>query len=258
MQALYGRNGESPLCVVAAATPTDCFTMAFEACRIALEHMTPVILLSDAFIGNGSSAWRIPDDEDFPAIKPHFVDPDKMGADWKPYARDAETQVRYWALPGTPGFQHRVGGLEKDFNTSVISTDGANHEKMVKIRAAKIARIADDIPELKIQGDTGAKTVLVGWGGTYGHLLTAANELNAEGTPVALAHFRYINPLPKNALEELAKFDNIIVAELNTGMFADYLQSKMHGKDIRRINKIEGQPFMVKEIVDGVKNILND
>ena len=181
-----------------------------------------------------------------------------MGADWKPYARDAETQVRYWALPGTPGFQHRVGGLEKDFNTSVISTDGANHEKMVKIRAAKIARIADDIPELKIQGDTGAKTVLVGWGGTYGHLLTAANELNAEGTPVALAHFRYINPLPKNALEELAKFDNIIVAELNTGMFADYLQSKMHGKDIRRINKIEGQPFMVKEIVDGVKNILND
>ena len=224
MQALYGRNGESPLCVVAAATPTDCFTMAFEACRIALEHMTPVILLTDAFIGNGSSAWRIPEEEDFPAIKPHFVDPDKMGA----------------------------------FNTSVISTDGANHEKMVKIRAAKIARIADDIPELKIQGDTGAKTVLVGWGGTYGHLLTAANELNAEGTPVALAHFRYINPLPKNALEELAKFDNIIVAELNTGMFADYLQSKMHGKDIRRINKIEGQPFMVKEIVDGVKNILND
>lgn len=258
MQALYGRNGESPLCVVAAASPTDCFTMAFEAARIAMEHMTPVILLTDAFIANGSSAWRIPEEEDFPTIKPHLIDPAKVGEAWKPYAREAGNLVRWWALPGTEGFQHRVGGLEKDFKTSVISTDGANHEKMVRTRAEKIARIADDIPALKIQGNKEAQTVLVGWGGTYGHLLTAANKLNAEGVPVALAHFRYINPLPKNALEELAKYDNIIVAELNTGMFADYLQGKMHGKDIRRINKIEGQPFLVKEITDGVKNILND
>ena len=258
MQALYGRNGESPLCVLAAASPTDCFTMAFEAARIAMEHMTPVILLTDAFIANGSSAWRIPEEDEFPAIKPHFVDPAQVAEGWKPYSRDVKNMVRYWALPGMPGAQHRVGGLEKDFNTSVISTDGANHEKMVRTRAEKVARIADDIPALQIQGDKDAKTILVGWGGTYGHILTAANELNAEGTPVALAHFRYINPLPANALEELAKYETIIVAELNTGMFADYLQSKMHGRDIRRINKIEGQPFLVKEIVDGVKNILNE
>ena len=220
--------------------------------------MTPVILLTDAFIGNGSSAWRIPEEEDFPAIKPHFVDPDKMGADWKPYARDAETQVRYWALPGTPGFQHRVGGLEKDFNTSVISTDGANHEKMVKIRAAKIARIADDIPELKIQGDTGAKTVLVGWGGTYGHLYTAAEELNKNGRKVAFAHFRYINPLPRNTREVLSRYKTVICAELNTGMMADYLQTRVPGLQIKRINKIQGQPFLVQEIMDGVINIMDE
>ncbi len=258
MQALYGRNGESPLCVVAAASPTDCFTMAFEAARIAIEHMTPVILLTDAFIANGSSAWRIPEESDFPEIKPRFVSKSQIEEGWKPYSRDEKDMVRYWALPGTEGAQHRVGGLEKDFRTSVISTDGANHEKMVMVRREKIARIADYIPELQIQGNPGAKTVLVGWGGTYGHLLTAANELNAEGTPVALAHFRYINPLPKNALEELGKYDNIIVAELNTGMFADYLQSKMPGCNIHRINKIEGQPFMVREITEGVKHILND
>ncbi len=258
MQALYGRNGESPVAVVAPASPTDCFTMAFEAARIAIEHMTPVILLTDAFIANGSSAWRIPEESDFPEIKPRFVSKSQIEEGWKPYSRDEKDMVRYWALPGTEGAQHRVGGLEKDFRTSVISTDGANHEKMVMVRREKIARIADYIPELQIQGNPGAKTVLVGWGGTYGHLLTAANELNAEGTPVALAHFRYINPLPKNALEELGKYDNIIVAELNTGMFADYLQSKMPGCNIHRINKIEGQPFMVREITEGVKHILND
>ncbi|MDE6096621.1 MAG: 2-oxoacid:acceptor oxidoreductase subunit alpha [Muribaculaceae bacterium] len=253
MQALYGRNGESPLCVVAAASPTDCFTMAFEAARIAIEHMTPVILLTDAFIANGSSAFRIPEEEDFPEIKPNFVTKEQLENGWKPFDRDAETFARYWAVPGTEGAMHRVGGLEKDFKTSVISTDGPNHEHMVNVRREKIARIADNIPELKLQGDENADTVLVGWGGTYGHILTAANELNAEGTPVAVAHFRYINPLPKNALAELGKFKRVIVAELNTGMFADYLQQHMPGKEILRINKIEGQPFLVKEIVDGVK-----
>lgn len=253
MQALYGRNGESPVCVVAAASPTDCFTMAFEAARIAIEHMTPVILLTDAFIANGSSAFRIPEEKDFPEIKPNFVSAEQIEKGWKPFDRDAETYARYWAIPGTEGAMHRVGGLEKDFTTSVISTDGPNHERMVKVRREKIARIANDIPELKLQGDENADTVLVGWGGTYGHVLTAATELNKEGTPVALAHFRYINPLPKNALDELKKFKRIIVAELNTGMFADYLQQHMPNKEILRINKIEGQPFLVKEIVEGVK-----
>ncbi len=253
MQALYGRNGESPLCVVAAASPTDCFTMAFEAARIAIEHMTPVILLTDAFIANGSSAWRIPEEKDFPEIKPNFVSQEQLAKGWKPFDRDEETYARYWAVPGTEGGMHRVGGLEKDFNTSVISTDGPNHERMVNVRREKIARIANDIPELKLQGNAEADTVLVGWGGTYGHVLTAANRLNAEGTPVALAHFRYINPLPKNAIDEFKKFKRIIVAELNTGMFADYLQQHIPGKEILRINKVEGQPFLVQEIIDGVK-----
>ncbi len=253
MQALYGRNGESPLCVVAAASPTDCFTMAFEAARIAIEHMTPVILLTDAFIANGSSSWRIPEEKDFPEIKPNFVSQEQLAKGWKPFDRDEETYARYWAVPGTEGGMHRVGGLEKDFNTSVISTDGPNHERMVNVRREKIARIANDIPELKLQGNAEADTVLVGWGGTYGHVLTAANRLNAEGTPVALAHFRYINPLPKNAIDELKKFKRIIVAELNTGMFADYLQQHIPGKEILRINKVEGQPFLVQEIIDGVK-----
>ncbi|MFG6426531.1 MAG: 2-oxoacid:acceptor oxidoreductase subunit alpha [Muribaculaceae bacterium] len=255
MQALYGRNGESPLCVVAAASPTDCFTMAFEAARIAIEHMTPVILLTDAFIANGSSAWRIPEESDFPEIKPNFVSKEQLENGWKPFDRDMETLARYWAIPGTEKGMHRVGGLEKDFKTSVISTDGPNHEHMVKVRKEKIARIANDIPELQIQGnpDADADTILVGWGGTYGHILTAATELNAEGIPTAVAHFRYINPLPKNALSELKKYKRVIVAELNTGMFADYLQQHLPNKEILRINKIEGQPFLVKEIADGVK-----
>lgn len=252
MQALYGRNGESPLCVLAAASPTDCFTMAFEASRIAIEHMTPVILLTDAFIANGSSAWRIPEASDYPEIKPHYVSGDMIENGWKPFDRD-DNMVRYWALPGTPGAMHRVGGLEKDIKTSVISTDGKNHEEMVRIRREKVARIADDIPELTVSGDKDADTILVGWGGTYGHLLTAANELNGEGTKVAFAQFRYINPLPKNALEVLRGYKRIIVAELNTGMFADYLQMHLPGKEILRINKVEGQPFMVREIVEGVK-----
>ncbi len=258
MQALYGRNGESPLCVVAAASPTDCFTMAFEAARIALEHMTPVILLTDAFIANGSSAWRVPEEEDYPAIKVPYVSREMVEAGWTPYMRNAENLVRYWALPGTEGAMHRVGGLEKDANTSVISTDGANHEKMVLTRRQKVANIANDIPLIKIQGNTEADTLLIGWGGTYGHMLTACEELNKNGHPVALAQFRYINPLPANALDEIKKYKNVIVAELNTGMFADYLQQKLPGIEIKRINKIEGQPFMVSEIVDGVLKHINE
>ena len=252
MQALYGRNGESPLCVVAAASPTDCFTMAFEAARIALEHMTPVILLTDAFIANGSSAWRIPEEQDYPAIKVPFVSKEMVEAGWTPYMRNEENLSRYWATPGMEGAMHRVGGLEKDAQTSVISTDGANHEKMVMTRRAKVANIAKDIPLLSIQGEADADTLLIGWGGTYGHMLTACEELNRSGRHVALAQFRYINPLPANALDEIRKYKNVIVAELNTGMFADYLQQKLPGIEIKRINKIEGQPFMVSEIVDGV------
>ena len=255
MQALYGRNGECPLAVVAPATPTDCFTMAFEACRIAVEHMTPVVLLTDAFIGNGSSAWRIPEADEYPEIKPNYV-PEELKSNWKPYIRDEKTKVRYWAIPGTEGLAHRLGGLEKDAVTSAISTDPINHEKMVYTRKEKIERIADNIPALKASHNVDADTLLVGWGGTFGHLYTAAEELNKEGKPVAFAHFRYINPLPANTAEVFAKYRRVIVAELNTGQFADYLQSKFPEVKFERINKVQGQPFLVKEVIDGVTKIM--
>lgn len=253
-QALYGRNGECPLVVLAAASPTDCFQMAFEAARIALEHMTPVILLTDAFIANGSSAFRLPDEDEYPEIKPHIV-PDDRREGWHPYDRD-ETFARYWAIPGTPGLMHRLGGLEKDSQTGAISTDPANHEKMVRLRQAKIDYIANCIPDKDPYGDKDADTLVVGWGGTFGHIHEAVDALRAEGRKVAMAHFRYINPLPKNTGETLARYKNVVVAELNTGQFADYLQSKFPSVKISRINKIQGQPFLVQEIIDGVKKVM--
>ena len=255
-QALYGRNGESPLAVVAAASPTDCFNMAFEAARIAVAHMTPVVLLTDGFIANGSSAWRIPEEDEYPAIKPNFVKPEMLEQGWRPYMRNEETEVRYWAIPGTPGFQHRLGGLEKDYNTSAISTDPANHEKMVQARQKKIDLIARNIPDVEVQGNPDADTLLIGWGGTYGHLYTAVEELNNSGKPVAFAHFRYICPLPANTAEVISRYKRVIVAELNNGQFADYLQAKNPMTDIKRINKVQGQPFLVQEIIDGVTKIM--
>lgn len=255
-QALYGRNGESPLAVVAALSPTDCFDTAFEASRIAIGHMTPVIMLTDAFIGNGSSAWRIPEAADYPEIVPPRVPADKLG-EWQPYMRDPETMTRYWALPGTPGLMHRLGGLEKNAQTGALSNDPVNHEKMVMARREKVARIARDIPEQQvILADADTDTLLVGWGGTYGHLYTAAEELNREGRHVALAQFRYINPLPANTGDVLRRYRRVIVAELNTGQFADYLQARFPDVRIERINKVQGQPFLVSEIVEAVKNII--
>ncbi len=258
MQALYGRNGESPLAVVAPASPTDCFTMAFEACRIAVEHMTPVILLSDAFIGNGSSAWRVPEADEYPEIKTPNIPAEKLaGGNWHAYDR-RDNLGRYWPIGGTEGAAHRLGGLEKDSVTGAISNNPVNHEKMVLLRREKIARIADDIPELELLGNADADTLLIGWGGTYGHLQSATEELNAAGKKVALAHFRYINPLPKNTGEILGRYKRIIVAELNTGMFADYLQCRYPDARIMRINKIQGQPFAVSELVDRVTKYMEE
>ena len=256
MQCLYGRNGESPLAVVAAASPTDCFEMAFEAARIAVEHMTPVILLTDGFIANGSSAWRIPEADEYPTIKPNFVKPEMLEQGWKPYKRNEETLVRYWAVPGTEGFMHRLGGLEKDYNTSAISTDPNNHEKMVATRQEKVNKIANNIPAQQVQGNPDADTLLIGWGGTYGHLYTAVEELNAAGKPVAFAHFRYINPLPANTAEIIKKYKNVVVAELNNAQFADFLQAKFPMVNIKRINKVQGQPFLVQEVVEGLTKIM--
>jgi 2-oxoglutarate ferredoxin oxidoreductase subunit alpha len=255
-QALYGRNGESPIVVVAPTSPTNCFDMAFEASRIAIEHMTPVILLSDAFIGNGSSAWRVPEASEYPEIRVPYV-PEELRESWKPYLRREDSLARYWAIPGKDALPHRLGGLEKDFVTGAISTDPQNHARMVELRREKVARVANDIPQQKVLCDSPeAETLLVGWGGTFGHLYTAAEELNREGIPVALAQFRYINPLPANTAEIFGRYKRIIVAELNTGQFADYLQARFPGADIRRINKVEGQPFLVSEIIEGVKSHL--
>ncbi len=256
-QALYGRSGESPLVVVAALSPNDCFHMAFEAARIALEHMTPVILLTDSFIANGSSAWRIPEVGEYPEIQPNFVTRD-MKDYYTPYMRNDDA-VRYWAIPGQEGFTHRIGGLEKDYNTSALSNNPENHERMVKARAKKIANVAKYIPNQSVKSEgPGADTLLVGWGGTYGHLYTAFEELNKEGYKVDFTQFQYINPLPRNTYNLLSKYKRIIVAELNSGQFAGYLQSKYSKLNISRINKVQGQPFLVTEIVEGVKNILEE
>ena len=256
-QALYGRSGECPLVVVSALSPTDCFKMAFEASRIALEHMTPVILLTDAFIANGSSAWRIPDNDEYPEIKPNFVT-EEMKETWKPYMRNEEF-VRYWAIPGTEGFEHRVGGLEKDYESGVISNNPGNHARMVAARAQKVANVANHIPLLEVKSENAdADTIIVGWGGTYGHIYTAFEELNKAGRKIDFAQFRYINPLPKNTAEVLGNYKTVIVAELNDGQFANYLQGIYPKLNIKRINKVEGQPFLVHEIVEGVNKIMED
>ena len=256
-QALYGRSGECPLVVVSALSPTDCFKMAFEASRIALEHMTPVILLTDAFIANGSSAWRIPDNDEYPEIKPNFVT-EEMKETWKPYMRN-EDLVRYWAIHGTEGFEHRVGGLEKDYESGVISNNPGNHARMVAARAQKVANVANHIPLLEVKSENAdADTIIVGWGGTYGHIYTAFEELNKAGRKIDFAQFRYINPLPKNTAEVLGNYKTVIVAELNDGQFANYLQGIYPKLNIKRINKVEGQPFLVHEIVEGVNKIMED
>lgn len=256
LQALYGRNGESPMPVVAATSPTDCFDAAYMACKIALEHMTPVILLSDAYIANGSAAWHLPDLKNYPTIVPPYVKPEMAGS-WTPFQRNPETGVRYWAVPGTEGFTHRIGGLEKSNETGAISTEPENHHLMTQLRAEKVERIAADLPELEVEGCKDADLLIVGFGGTYGHLHSAMDELNAEGKKVALAHFKYINPLPRNTEEVLRRYKNIVVAEQNMGQFAGYLRMKIEGLHLHQFNQVKGQPFVVKELVEAFEQILS-
>ena len=257
LQALFGRNGESPVVVVAAATPTDCFEMAYKAAKIALEHMTPVILLTDAFIANGSSAWRVPNLAEYPDIRPNYVRPEMLEKGWKPYLRDEKTMVRYWAVPGMEGFMHRLGGLEKDYTTSAISTDPANHQKMVDARKAKIQNVVADVPDLRVLGDPSADLLAVSWGGTFGHMMEAVNEMNRAGKKVALAHFSYLNPLPKNTEEVLKKYKKIVVCELNDGQLAGYLRMKIDGLNhLEKYNKVQGQPFKVAELTECFTKLL--
>lgn len=256
MQALYGRNGECPAVVLAACTPTDCFDAAFWAGKLAVEHMTPVILLTDAFIANGSSAWRLPELDKYPEIKPNYITNYHEDKPWKPYRRDQESLVRYWAIPGTEGFAHRLGGLEKDYDTSAISTDPINHQRMVKARQAKIDKITDYIPELEVVGDEDADLLIVGWGGTYGHLYEAMETMQEQGKKVALAHFKFINPLPKNTAEVLKKYKKVVVAEQNNGQFANYLRSKVDDFNPYKFDRIKGQPFIVSRLVEEFTKIL--
>lgn len=256
MQALYGRNGESPLVVIAATTPTDCFDAAYWASKLAVEHMTPVILLTDAFIANGSSAWKLPDLDTYPEIKPNYVSAYTDDKPWKAYRRDKDSLVRYWATPGMEGFAHRLGGLEKDFETSAISTDPVNHQKMVHTRQAKIDKIADHIPEQEVIGDANADLLIVGWGGTYGHLYETMETMQDNGKKVALAHFKFINPLPKNAAEILMKYKKVVVAEQNNGQFANYLRAKIPGFNPSRFNRVKGQPFVVARLVEEFTKIV--
>lgn len=257
LQALYGRNGESPMPVIAATSPTNCFDAAYMAAKIALEHMTPVVLLTDAFIANGSAAWKLPDLDEYPAIKPPYVTPE-MAETWTPFQRNEKSGARYWAVPGTEGFMHRIGGLEKSNETGVISTEPENHQKMTLLRQAKIEKIADSIPELEVQGDTDADLLVVGWGGTYGHLYSAVEHMRKNGKKVALAHFQYINPLPKNTAEILKKYKKIVVAEQNLGQFAGYLRMKVPGLNISQFNQVKGQPFVTRELVEAFTKLLEE
>jgi 2-oxoglutarate ferredoxin oxidoreductase subunit alpha len=253
-QALYGRNGESPVVVMAASTPVNCFGYAFYASKIAIEHTIPVILLSDGFLANGMQQWRVPQEGEFPDI---IVPRTQQKPDeFLPYLRDAEKLSRDWVVPGTPGYVHRIGSLEKSSIKGNISHDGPNHEKMVKLRQAKLDKIADYIPELELIGDTNADILVVGWGGTFGHLYTAVEDLNKEGKKVALAHFTYINPLPRNTQAVLAKFKKILVCELNLGQFASYLRMNFPEYPYHQYNKVQGQPFTVTEIKDAILAVM--
>lgn len=253
-QALYGRNGECPMMIVAARTPSDCFRAAFYAAKFALEHMMPVIFLSEGYLGNGSEPWRIPQMSEYPEITPPIIQ--HCEGKFKPFERDPKSFVRKWAIPGTPGLEHRVGGLEKT-PAGAVASDPQTHAMMVANRAAKIDALVDYIPELEVVGNKSGDVLIVGWGGTYGHLYTATKELLDSGDRVGFAHFEFINPLPKNTADIFKNFKKIIVCELNSGQFADFLRAKYPQFAYNQLNKIEGQPFMVREVVEAVKKLLN-
>ena len=254
LQVLFGRNGESPMPVLAATSPTDCFEAAYEASKIALEHMTPVVLLTDAFIANGSAAWKLPKLAEYPAINPPLV-PAELKGTWTPYQRNEEG-VRYWAIPGTEGFTHILGGLEKDNATGAISTNPENHHLMTQLRQQKIDNIK--VPDVVVEGDKDdAELLIVGFGGTYGHLHAAMDEMRAAGKKVALAHFKYINPLPANTAEVMKKYPKVVVAEQNMGQFAGYLRMKIDGFVPNQYNEVKGQPFVVNELVAAFTEIYN-
>ena len=252
LQALFGRNGESPMPVMAATSPTDCFDAAYQAAKIALEHMTPVVLLTDAFVANGSGAFKLPEMAKLDPINPPYV-PEELKGKWTPYMR-AENGTRYWAVPGREGFAHILGGLEKDSNTGAISTNPENHDLMTRLRQQKIANI--QVPDLEVDGDADADLLIVGFGSTYGHLRSAMDELRAKGYKVAQTHFKYLNPLPKNTAEVLSKYNKVVVAEQNMGQLAAYLRMKVDNFVPYQFNEVKGQPFTTSSLVANFEDIL--
>jgi len=253
-QALYGRNGECPVVVVAASSPSNCFDWAFNASKIALEHMTPVILLTDGYIANGTEPWLIPSIKDYPEIHPPLV-PDGT-ENFLPYERDPERLARRWAIPGQKGLEHRIGGLEKDYLKGSVSHDPINHQKMVDVRAEKVARVQNFIPEQEVIGEPEGELLVVSWGGTYGHTFTAVHELQKEGKSVSLCHISYINPLPKNIQDIFKRFKKILVCELNMGQMANYLRINFQEFAYLQYNKVQGLPFTVVELKEKFNQIL--
>lgn len=256
VQALYGRNGECPVVVIAASSPSDCFNYAFMAGKIAMEHMTPVVLLTDGFIANGSEPWKIPSMKDYPQIVPPVVKEVPEGG-YLPYKRDEKTMARGWAIPGTKGLEHRIGGLEKDALKGSVSHDPDNHELMVRSRAEKVARVVDSIPQQTVCGDAEGDVLVVGWGGTRGHLQSAVEALRAEGKKISLCHFNYINPLPRGVEKILSGFKKIVVCELNSGQFADYLRQNFQQFEYLQYNKTQGLPFTVRELKEHFNSLLS-
>ncbi len=254
LQTLYGRNGESPVVVLAASSPSDCFYYAFVASKIALERMVPVVLLTDGFLGNGSEPWRVPSMSELPTITPKIA---KDKDTYKAFARDPETFAREWAVPGMAGFQHRVGGLEKGID-GTVSHDPDNHQKNTEIRAEKVERVADMIPELEVCGDEKGDLLVVSWGGTYGHTLSAVREMRQNKQRVSLAHFNFIKPLPANTKEVFSNFKKIVVCELNMGQFTSYLRDKLPGFEYHQVNKVKGLPFTVLELTESFNKLLED
>lgn len=252
LQTLYGRNGESPLVVLAASTPSDCFYFAYLSAKIALERMVPVVLLTDGFLGNGSEPWRVPTMSELPPITPRKATNPEL---FKPYYRDPKTLAREWAVPGMEGYEHRIGGLEKNA-AGAVSHDPENHHINTEIRAAKVEKVVDMIPDLEVIGDDEGELLVIGWGGTYGHMISSVLAMQDAGKKVSLAHFNYIKPLPKNTAEVFSKFRKIVVCELNLGQFASYLRDKVPGIHYYQVNKMKGLPFSVNELVENFEKIL--
>jgi 2-oxoglutarate ferredoxin oxidoreductase subunit alpha len=255
LQALYGRHGEAPLPIIAAQSPGDCFYAAMEAMKIAVKWMTPVILLTDGYLANGSEPFRIPDPKDLPKVEPKYQTTPNYQGTYMPYLRD-DKLIRPWAVPGTPGLEHRIGGLEKDSMTGMVSYDGMNHERMVKTRAQKIRNVVEDVPDVEIYGQQTGDVLLLSWGGTFGAVRGAAEELVHQGKKVGHVHLRWLNPLPKNLGAALKSFKKIFVPEVNDGQLATYLRSQFPGVDPVQFNRINGKPLKIGELAGKVIELL--